>query len=58
LESGEAEYGARFSRIHAFIEQALAQEDVPADFRQATGEPTALDAFLYDTVLPRSTCTT
>ena len=58
MESGEAEYGARFPRIHAFIEQALAQEDVPADFRQATGNPTALDAFLYDTVLTRTPCTT
>jgi predicted nucleotidyltransferase len=58
MESGEAEYGARFPRIHAFIERALAQEDVPADFRQATGNPTALDAFLYDTVLTRTPCTT
>ncbi|MFS2106093.1 nucleotidyltransferase domain-containing protein [Ralstonia sp. Ralssp135] len=58
MESGEAEYGARFPRIHAFIEEALAQEDVPSDFRQATGDPAALDVFLHDTVLARAPCTT
>ena len=50
MAAGEAEYGARFPRIHAFIEEALAAEPVVGDFRQPTGEPVALDRLLYRTV--------
>ncbi len=54
MAASEAEYGARFPRIHAFVEQALAAEAVPAEFRQGSGDPAALDAFLYATVMADS----
>lgn len=54
MAASEAEYGARFPRIHAFIEQALAAEAVPAEIRQGSGDPAALDAFLYATVMADS----
>ncbi|MHA6889073.1 nucleotidyltransferase domain-containing protein [Ralstonia pseudosolanacearum] len=54
MASSEAEYGARFPRIHAFVEQALAAQALPADFRQGSGDPAALDAFLYATVMADS----
>lgn len=55
MASSEAEYGARFPRIHAFVEQALAAQALPADFRQGGGDPAALDAFLYATVMAADT---
>ncbi|MDB0568977.1 nucleotidyltransferase domain-containing protein [Ralstonia solanacearum] len=54
MAASEAEYGARFPRIHAFVEQALAAEAVPAEIRQGSGNPAALDAFLYATVMADS----
>ncbi len=54
MAASEAEHGARFPRIHAFVEQALAAEAVPAEFRQGSGDPAALDAFLYATVMADS----
>ncbi len=54
MASSEAEYGARFPRIHAFVEQALAAQALPADFRQGGGDPAALDAFFYATVMADS----
>lgn len=50
MAAGEAECAARFPRIHAFIEQALAQEPIPPDFRQPTAAPAVLDRLLYETV--------
>ncbi|MHA6823694.1 nucleotidyltransferase domain-containing protein [Ralstonia pseudosolanacearum] len=54
MASSEAEHGARFPRIHAFVEQALAAQALPADFRHGSGDPAALDAFLYATVMADS----
>lgn len=54
MAASEAEHGARFPRIHAFVEQALAAEAVPAEIRQGSGDPAALDAFLYATVMADS----
>ncbi len=50
MATGEAECGVRFPRIHAFIEQALAQEPVAHGFRQPTADPAGLDRLLYETV--------
>lgn len=46
MAASEAEYGARFPRIHAFIERELAEEKPPADFKRPQGEIGALDALL------------
>lgn len=51
MESGEARYGPRYPRIHAFIEQAVAREHVPAGMRTPHGDDAALDALLYETVM-------
>lgn len=50
MAAGEAEYGARFPLIHAFIEHELAQEADEADFAKPVGEVAALDALLWRAV--------
>lgn len=52
MRSGEAEYGARFPLIHAFIEQQLAAQDaVSTNFRHPNGKLAMLDQLLHQTVL-------
>ncbi|QNM97752.1 nucleotidyltransferase domain-containing protein [Chitinimonas koreensis] len=50
MAAGEAEYGARFPRIHAFIEHELAADKPPADFKRPGGEESALDALLFNAI--------
>ena len=50
MSAGEAEYGARYPHLHAYIEAALASARAPAGFRRPTGDPALLDRLLYDTV--------
>ncbi|WP_432722219.1 nucleotidyltransferase domain-containing protein [Jeongeupia wiesaeckerbachi] len=50
MAAGEAEHGARFPLIHAFIERTLAAEKPPSDFKKPTGDATALDRLLLDAI--------
>ncbi|WP_374347222.1 nucleotidyltransferase domain-containing protein [Chitinimonas sp.] len=52
MAAGEAELGARFEQIHAFIEGELANEQPPADFKRPVGSEAALDALLREAVWP------
>ncbi|MDR2187164.1 MAG: nucleotidyltransferase domain-containing protein [Azonexus sp.] len=51
MRSGEAEYGPRQPRIHAFIEQELARNAIDPDYKRTDGDAAELDAFLMRTVL-------
>lgn len=51
MAAGEAHYGPRYPRIHAYIEQALAGERAPAGLRAPEGNGAELDALLHDAVL-------
>ncbi|KAF0812223.1 hypothetical protein IGB42_03213 [Andreprevotia sp. IGB-42] len=50
MSTGEAEYGARFPLIHAFIEQNLNLDSAPADYKKPQGDDAALDRLLFDAV--------
>ncbi|WP_157314903.1 nucleotidyltransferase domain-containing protein [Chitinibacter sp. GC72] len=55
MRSGEAEYGARFPLIHAFIEHQLAeQHKTSTDFRKPNGQQALLDQLLRQAVLQHS----
>jgi predicted nucleotidyltransferase len=52
MTAGEAECGPRFARIHAFVEQELARDELPPDdYKRPGGDSAALDALLYELVL-------
>lgn len=51
MTQGEAHYGARFPRIHAYIEEALREERPPSDLRKPDGDTAELDAMLLETVM-------
>ena len=55
MNAGEAEYGARFSRIHAFIEQHLDATTELPDYKKPEGDAAALDRLLYDTIMATET---
>lgn len=50
MNAGEAEYGPRWPRIHAFIQDALAQAETVVDDKSPVGEAGELDCFLLETV--------
>ncbi|MEJ2792878.1 nucleotidyltransferase domain-containing protein [Iodobacter sp. LRB] len=50
MSAGEAEYGARFPCIHAFIEQTLAQEVAETSAPRPLAQLTSLDRLLYKAV--------
>lgn len=51
MAAGEAQYGPRLPRLHAFIAAALELENVPPDSGVAQGGFAELDALLFDTVM-------
>lgn len=51
MAASEAEYGAPFPRIHRFIEDALAAEQPPVDYKRPVGRDAQLDTLLRETVL-------
>ncbi|SMC29667.1 hypothetical protein SAMN02745857_04002 [Andreprevotia lacus DSM 23236] len=50
MKAGEAEYGARFPLIHAFIEQQLERVTELPDYKRPEGDAIALDRLLFETV--------